>query len=307
MLVSSLDMVLEEPAGFVIELETRECASPSNTVSLLSPTSDTLTTTMCQEPIGTTWPNSTVYPVGTTITLDFFSGFFNRPGNLRFHSGGYPEWTIEAEDGNPETGDWNDFVLVCRALIDCQMFEQPAPTALLDDVVVKDLFKRLADLTGFDQPLNTRRERAAYVYQKDGQIYAQLATLLEPLSSCMARTEPGELDALLNDPEILVRAFVHTHPAPGGPSVVPEECWSYDSDSGEVYLIPPGREIYVRSTPSRQDLRPWTNQAVEVPYEGWMLHSEQAWRWFQTGGPFGFLLNAPLGYDLYHGEGACIP
>lgn len=75
--VAADGMVLLLPAdSFAIELTARECAAPNNWVVVTSPALDTLSSTMCQEPVDTVWSfTDGPYDEGTEIILEFESGF----------------------------------------------------------------------------------------------------------------------------------------------------------------------------------------------------------------------------------------
>ena len=132
--VQSDPMVLESDIeGFTITLENRECASPTNTVSVVSPVTGLLSTTMCQEPIGTPWSFSGPFTAGSAIVLDFQSGVSGATGAM-IVTGAFPEWTVTFEDGFD--ADFNDFVLSVVAVtepgLDCT---SPVPRG--DDVVCR--------------------------------------------------------------------------------------------------------------------------------------------------------------------------
>src|SRR5690606_26864880 len=110
--------------SFRVQLTNRECAAPSNWVVLTSPVLDTLSSTMCQEPVGTVWSYTDgPYAAGTAVVLDFESGVGGTglpDGWVRFsasQSAAFPVWNLEFEDSN-FNGDWNDFLLRVTAFPD---------------------------------------------------------------------------------------------------------------------------------------------------------------------------------------------
>jgi hypothetical protein len=115
-LVTSESMTLAAPGGFTVRLTERECASPTNTVSVIALSDTTLlSTTMCQEPIDTVWSFPGPYPIATPIKLDFESGVSGATGAMKIEDG-YPVWTVTFEDGYDSA--FNDFALEVVATVD---------------------------------------------------------------------------------------------------------------------------------------------------------------------------------------------
>lgn len=92
--------------SFRIELDSRSCASPTNTVTVVSITTSVLSGTMCQVPEDTVWSFPNAYDADESIVLDFESGAGS--GQIRIE-GMFPDWTASFEDG--ADNDFNDFIL----------------------------------------------------------------------------------------------------------------------------------------------------------------------------------------------------
>lgn len=115
--VATEGMVVLLPAdSFTIELTARECAAPNNWVVVTNPGLDTLSSTMCQEPVDTVWSfTDGPYDEGTEIILEFESGFDGGgiyDGKVKFSdtlSASFPEWNLEFEDAADD--DFDDFLL----------------------------------------------------------------------------------------------------------------------------------------------------------------------------------------------------
>lgn len=96
--IASDSMVLMYKGGFTVRLDQRECASPTDTVAVISPVNQLLSNTMCQEPIDTVWSFPGPFPAGSAIILDFGSGVVGATGGMDV-LGTYPNWTVKFEDG----------------------------------------------------------------------------------------------------------------------------------------------------------------------------------------------------------------
>lgn len=143
-------MVMSAAAdSFEVRLVERDCASPTNTVTVVSPVILELSTTMCQEaapspsppppppcvPLPPPFPNQCPpdpppppepdttttswtlvgpFSAGSGIVLDFETGVEGATGAMQI-TGSFPQWTATFEDGFDS--DFNDFVLQVTAFL----------------------------------------------------------------------------------------------------------------------------------------------------------------------------------------------
>lgn len=219
-----LDFELLGLDGFKIILSSRSCASPTNTVKLLAPLLQTLTTTACQEPVGRTWDFLKPNRIGTTVTLEYITGVA-RPNNAwgMYLFGEYPNWQIGFEDGFDY--DKNDFFFTLTAIPDtCQLFANPGAVpdpALLDPVVqkhIKDLWIR----SDPNRP-GGGLEHGGYIVQSLSQPGYEIVEFVGNTNPVICRVtvqSPTELEAVTQ-----VFANFHTHPVfPGTPMPADGSC-----------------------------------------------------------------------------------
>jgi hypothetical protein len=93
--------------SFSIELLATECFASGNTVRMLSPTNEVLTKDGCGLEPPVSWNFVGPFADGTLVRLEIVSARSTDPPALRA-TGGFPQWTLEYEDGGDE--DFNDLV-----------------------------------------------------------------------------------------------------------------------------------------------------------------------------------------------------
>lgn len=120
--VATDSLLLVVPTDSVwVTLESRDCAASSNVVSLLSPESELLRSTMCQATVDTTWKFTGPYTAGSAVRLQFTSGAGNGNTDGRVQiAGHFPNWTLSFEDYTDS--DFNDFVLGVQAFVNDTLF-----------------------------------------------------------------------------------------------------------------------------------------------------------------------------------------
>ncbi len=104
---------LEEPSGFKVVLNSSSCTAHGNLFRVTEPVADTLTTDGCYEDVGQEIRYDGPFPAGTEIAAEVLAPLLANPPALRV-SGGYPEWTLEYEDG--VDSDFDDLVMTVTAL-----------------------------------------------------------------------------------------------------------------------------------------------------------------------------------------------
>ncbi|MDT8368784.1 MAG: hypothetical protein RQ745_06225 [Longimicrobiales bacterium] len=150
-------ITLPVPSGFVVTFVARECAAPSNVVSITSPVSQTLLTTACQAAIGQSWSFPGPFPAGTTIELSLQSTSGQSAARV---SGAFPNWTVSFEDGFDN--DFNDLVFTVTAQADTP--DCPTAPAFQDPDVIDGL-RDLWDQSNPDAAPAERVESGAWIIQ----------------------------------------------------------------------------------------------------------------------------------------------
>lgn len=105
-------MVLSESTGFSVTLQDSDCTAHGNTVRLLEPQAQILTTDGCYATKGSTWAFDGPFPAGTAVTMEIVSAKLANPPGVEI-AGEYPSWTVNFEDG--DDADFNDLVLAISA------------------------------------------------------------------------------------------------------------------------------------------------------------------------------------------------
>ena len=106
------DLTLTAAGGFNLVLNSRSCAARGNSLRIVKPVVQTLTTDGCYEPVGKSWAFPGPYAAGTAVSFDITSPTLAHPASLHA-SGAYPSWEIDFEDGGDS--DFNDLVLQLTA------------------------------------------------------------------------------------------------------------------------------------------------------------------------------------------------
>ncbi len=104
---------LLQPAGFKVQLTSRDCRAHGNVFRITAPVVDTLFKDGCYSAVGRDIEHVGPFPAGTSISAEVIAPMLNHPPALRV-TGSYPEWTLTFEDG--EDDDFNDLVMVLTAL-----------------------------------------------------------------------------------------------------------------------------------------------------------------------------------------------
>lgn len=105
-------MTLPESTGFAVTLQNSDCRAHGNTVHLLKPVDQILTTDGCYAPIGSEWLFAGPYDAGTAVAMEIVSAKLANPPGVEL-VGEYPTWTIYFEDGDDD--DFDDLVLTVSA------------------------------------------------------------------------------------------------------------------------------------------------------------------------------------------------
>lgn len=109
------ELTLEETAAIEIELLDRNCTAIGNTVRILTPVEETLTTDGCRTPVlGTLWSYPGPFGPGTNVAMEFVAPRLNYDPGMRVE-GEYPTWTLFFEDGGDQ--DFYDLVMEVRAVV----------------------------------------------------------------------------------------------------------------------------------------------------------------------------------------------
>lgn len=103
---------LQEPAGLTLKLETFTCGAHGNTVRILEPVDEVLTTDACYVESGTTWEYPGPFPTNTEVRLEIISAELQFSPGYEI-TGEYPEWVVYFEDGGDD--DFDDLVLTITA------------------------------------------------------------------------------------------------------------------------------------------------------------------------------------------------
>jgi PKD repeat protein len=109
----SCKLRLEEPSGFKVVLNSRNCEAHGNVFRITEPVADTLTVDGCYEEEGKEISHAGPFPAGTDISAEVIAPLLANPPALHV-SGSYPEWTLHYEDGVDT--DFDDLIMTVTAL-----------------------------------------------------------------------------------------------------------------------------------------------------------------------------------------------
>lgn len=309
-LTATVSLTLTEETGFVVGVESTECAAGGNTIELTSPVSEVLTTDGCSLSAGTSWSFAGPHLAGTDVTFEFTSGF--TAAKIRV-DGSFPEWSLRFEDGTDD--DFDDIVLTIRATEQCEIFEGPVSDPLLQRPAVQRILQKLAELSNFDSERVSRRlERGGYIVRRpDGSVEFVEHRYIDPVT--LTRTEP-QLCTTPYDPQLQreirnaggdILSQIHTHPIEKGTIQNPGNCTQYiQRPNGEwVAKTLSGQDLKFDAGPGYEDLRDFRNGTT--PWPGMLLSPEKLYKWKRKG-PMetGLEGGSPTSFDLADGENACI-
>jgi PKD repeat protein len=106
-------LLLEEPSGFRVVLNSSSCEAHGNVFRITEPVADTLVVDGCYEEAGQEIEFAGPFPAGTEIAAEVIAPLLSNPPALRV-SGAYPEWTLSYEDGVDT--DFDDLIMTVTAL-----------------------------------------------------------------------------------------------------------------------------------------------------------------------------------------------
>ena len=182
----------------------------------------------------------------------------------------------------------NDYVaysgLTFTTLDACTMFPNPVTDPLLNDPVVQEIMRTLAEQTRWNLPFGQQVEVGGFIARDNaGTIrffpYDQPAAI--PPGPCLSAHTRQLTDVDIPAQGFTIVAKVHTHPNHRTTENNPGNCYNWN---GRAVVPRQGNTLSLPQGPSPYDLDPWRRGRPDPGYPGYVIEPRRIYRWEQVNG-----------------------